>query len=439
VRIESFTTIVESIYNSEDSEKRIIISLKDSIPSLHNLHSTFKVEMKDVKQIKGLLAQATDTTSHQIIRAESFYMLGRLHHLLNDIKSAVRYYEQSVQLNSGMSLAHFALGQIHLSKQDFVKSLEYFEKLRDKYPEDRDCNAYIVLVKSIYRQEVVPFEKLREIIHGFRYETDVWFIQGQLRLKLASDHSVALKCFEAGLSCAKQHNLPVSPLTLSNVGVLYLISGNVTSALEFTRRGLRDLETELQHCKQSGSEHSCLSSDPQTVNPILYNHDNDVFFTWGDSLSYSAQVVSFDSYNSYRQKSVRDSELECTFFCVKRLLPTDAISIVSVGDHVIIGGRYLYVVSDVVETNGNDVTYFSAKGMQVLNPAAYSEPMSLQKKIPGLNFNDKTAALCFNFGRVLEEIGSSVAAKEIYTEIIKIHPTFLECKSLHICSEAYQY
>ena len=53
--------------------------------------------------------------------------------------------------------------------------------------------------------------------------------------------------------------------------------------------------------------------------------------------------------------------------------------------------------------------------------------LSFAKKAPGINFNEKTATLCYDYAVILEENGNTNAAVEVYQELLKMHPGYIEC------------
>ena len=63
------------------------------------------------------------------IRAESFYILGRLYHTLRDFNIAAQLYEQSLNCNPKMPLAIYGLAQVHMSRDEYGLALEKFQEV----------------------------------------------------------------------------------------------------------------------------------------------------------------------------------------------------------------------------------------------------------------------------------------------------------------------
>jgi RNA polymerase-associated protein CTR9 len=52
--------------------------------------------------------------------------------------------------------------------------------------------------------------------------------------------------------------------------------------------------------------------------------------------------------------------------------------------------------------------------------------LPLRQKVLGHNFNSKTWTVCYNFARILEELGSADAASELYLALLEKNPAYLE-------------
>ncbi len=61
---------------------------------------------------------------------------------------------------------------------------------------------------------------------------------------------------------------------------------------------------------------------------------------------------------------------------------------------------------------------------------ATSQEYDLRTKVSLNNFVDESITYCYNFARLLEDEGHTKAASEIYVELLKRHPSFMECESI---------
>lgn len=87
------------------------------------------VEMKEtskINEVKTLTTRALRATTNPSIKAESFYIFGRLYHMLRDYEIAFQLYEEALNLQPEMPLAAFGLGQLYMAKQDYASALEKF-------------------------------------------------------------------------------------------------------------------------------------------------------------------------------------------------------------------------------------------------------------------------------------------------------------------------
>lgn len=434
---KNFHSIVDDVISTPSGDDTVIcIVLRDALPSVALTHKgPLNVELKEVNRMQELLTKALQSTTNKDVRAESLYMQGRLQQQLGEISRAKALYEQAVQLSPDLTLAQFGLGQIYLSLKELSKAAELFGKVRAAHPEDRDTQAYLFLINSLSRQELAPYEKLREVSQGFHYEADLWILQGQLRLRFETEFPIALKCFEFALAALEAHKKHIDPTLLCNIGVLHMSLGNVKNAWKFLRWGLTSLETDLRNGR---AEANGLKSEVANhVNPVLYGHENDIFYSWSPVSNISVHVMSAEAYATAKGESF-SSALEhslqhrsmCSYFKITH--EADAASFaLETGDHVVVGDVAV-IVEEVFKTR-DGTHYFMGKGMVCMhaeNPR-YSAALLMQKKYPGINFNEKTTSLCYNYARTLEELGHANSAKEIYFNILKIHPHFLECKQYY--------
>ena len=425
---QAFSSAVEDVISSTDSGGKFQLSiiLREALPRDLAASQQLRLELKEVNRAKDLTTRAFRGTSNKNIKAESLYLLGRLHHMLGELPTAYRHYEDALLLVPTLTLAQFAMGKRYLAQKEFPQALEMFEKVNQSTPEDRDTCAYIALIKAIYKQEVLAFDKLKEVAPGFHFEADLWLLQGQLRLRSHSDFNAALKCYQNALAVMKKQNRYVNPLLLSNIAVLQVSLGDPASAVDSSRRCLFDLEAELQATRSAGKTHAFASDIADYKNPILYCHENDVFFSWADVTDVTVDAISLENYLDspvvVNSTVTRDDNHKFGFSYFRCHGSGTSSVLLAVGDHIIVGGNTLLTVQEVFASQSE--LYFIGKGMQKYQPTT---ALSLQKKMPGTNFNEKTATLCYDYALILEEKGYSNAAVEIYQELLKIHPNYTEC------------
>jgi tetratricopeptide (TPR) repeat protein len=439
VRVDGlFTAVVEDVIGNSDpvtgAPEKVCLILRDALPAdMSSAGKLLRVELKEVNRVKDLTSRAFRGTSNKDVRGESLYLLGRMHHLLGELPAAYRHYEDALQLCPDMPLAQFAMGKRFLAEQDYPQALGMFERALAHNSEDKDTNAYIFLIKSMHKQELVPFEKLREVATGFHFETDLWLLQGQLRLRFSNEFGSALKCYTAALAALERQGRPAGASLLSNVAVLQVALGDAEGAARSARRGLSELQTELAAAGEGegagGKTHPFASDIPGHCNPTFLCHENDVFYSWAPAQGVSLEALSLQAYLAGAAAGAAsmvtqddDHKFGFSYFRCQ-----SAEAVVSAGDHIVVGGCTLLAVQEV-HCRGGECA-FIGKGMQRLHPdsGGGSGSLSLEKKVPGVNFNEKTATLCYDYALILEERGSTNAASEVYRELIKLFPNYVEC------------
>jgi tetratricopeptide (TPR) repeat protein len=126
---KSFVTTIASV-NVIDNQ--VEVGLATEIPREWVGDQTL-VEMKDnakINEVKTLTTRALRATNNPSIKAESFYIFGRLYHMMRDYEIASQLYEEALNLQPEMPLAAFGLGQLYMAKQDYSSALEKFNSVR---------------------------------------------------------------------------------------------------------------------------------------------------------------------------------------------------------------------------------------------------------------------------------------------------------------------
>jgi tetratricopeptide (TPR) repeat protein len=125
-------TFVSSVASLTRNDSDFEIVLERDIPP-EWIGQTSLVEFKDtanINEVKSLATRALKATTHPSIKAESFYIFGRLYHMLRDYDIAFQLYEEALKNQPDMPLAAFGLGQLFMSKQEYGAALEKFHSVR---------------------------------------------------------------------------------------------------------------------------------------------------------------------------------------------------------------------------------------------------------------------------------------------------------------------
>jgi tetratricopeptide (TPR) repeat protein len=238
-------------------------------------------------------------------------------------------------------------------------------------------------------KERIDFDKLKEAIPGFAFEADIWQLQACLRQSVPSEQSTALKCFE--MSVAVMHKcLPgakVPPNLLSNMSILYLAAGALDNAVQFARRAI----------VESGQYSGDVRVSESVCSKVFLTEENAFMNAQG-----AVQVRVVDAEHVVVVAASDDAS--------NSSLPT-------AGDGILVGGVYMAVE----QAEGRELRVTTTVDL----PAG---DYSAVRVTSGGFVRDDTLTLCFNYARMLEEVGCLAAANEVYGALVDAHPSFAECK-----------
>lgn len=376
------------------------------------------VQVKELDRVEKLAQQALRCTTQPSICSESFFILGKVSHSRRNINKAFDYYTLALKNAPDMTLAAFGAAQIMFSRKELAVSLELFEKVLTRHPEDKDTQAYVYLLKALHKREDTPFDKLREVAPGFQFETELWLVQGELRQKRPSEHLVALKCYTNGKECILQKGGQIPPDVLSNIAVLSHSLGRFESALEYCKSALRTCS------KLSRRRSTDVTDSGWPVSAIYSNSELEgLFYGWKQEPSFEVQLAAVEKNLS--RLTIDKSNLGSS----STDQPSFHTASLRAGEEIIVAD----VKHTVVEIESEDALLCSSPFRLAPSRAGdASSSYSVFTKECYRSFNERTTSYCFNLARAFEEVGSSKSASEIYIELLKSHPSFIECKSIII-------
>jgi tetratricopeptide (TPR) repeat protein len=368
----------------------------NNINSEHN--KNLLIETMDTLKVKEYASEAFQSTNVPEIKSESAYLLGRLFHMLGKFEAAYQLYNLAQQQWPENALALFGLGQLQLSQHAFQQALEYFESVLKIYPDDKDTQCYLILIKSLSKKEITPFEKLQQVATSFAFEIDIWLAQAQIRhQKGPSEYKHALKCYECALQCIENSKkVPHSNLLL-NIAIIHHYDRRLTEAKKYIRRSL-----ELIASEQEQQPHLTDKTDYK-----IYAYENDMFYQW----SNTSINITIDCVNG----------LKTTFRLLDETRKSDLLEYIKIDERVVINNT-LYTVLDISE----DMLTFTCYSL-VSQQNHIGENYELLCKKNTYNISNEYLAHFYTYGRIMEDCGYSQAATEIYIAILKEHPSFNDC------------
>jgi tetratricopeptide (TPR) repeat protein len=438
-------------------QDKVVLVLEGKEPLRNDYES---IEVREFGKVVKLAKRAFDESTVAAIRAESLYIIGRVAHAQLNLTSALDYYKRALIQNSDFSIAAFGAAQILLSQHDLAASLEGFEKIHLKHPDDRDTQAYVMLLRALVKKESSGLEKVREVAPGFTHEVDLWLLQGTLRQTNPAEYSSALRCYSQALECLEQRGAPPDPRLLTNMAVLHHGLGRPSQALQLCRRALKAQQ-------QLNEAAPARDGDALNINPVFRSPDFEgIFYSWSSSSflvqpdwsaaewtdGHAEEATSEGDANTAPKTASMKHQL-CSFMVIDSgdgSVETDVASLVGVGDEVLVtlsqinGERVTDspVIHHVVSVTTSTITtrspihkvllQIAAKSRSASHDAGSDEKAALRltihRKVPGTNFTDETTTLCYNLARILEDLGRTKAASEVYIQLLKQHPSFLDCK-----------
>lgn len=346
------------------------------------------VDIKDYKSAKEFAVSAIRSGTIPLVRAEGYYILGKIAQAQKKLKNAYEFYKKATEESNEMNLAFFGAAQVLFEMGDHATALDLFEKLKESSnnPEDRDTQAYIGLLRGILKEETIPFDLLKEVAPNFTFEYELWLSQGQLRLKKLAEHGDALKCLLAAEIVLKHKSCNIPYELLLNISILYQYQGKYNESKQYA-------------CSAISTRGQSNMDLPREF--LLYSEFENFFYHWSGPVG--TVVQSPHDYHNFRFH-----------------IPITKQHLVQVGMHFRTGG-VVWAIRSVI--NKEDVIADTLFGGSLQMP---SDPLELELKLPKNNFCDSTLLCSYNYARSLEEEHKIQAASAIYKQITKMHPSFVD-------------
>jgi tetratricopeptide (TPR) repeat protein len=382
-----------------------VVSVEDD-----DIRSGLTVEAKEFGRSFKLASEAISLTSDRELKAEAYYIMGKVHHMQGRAEKALACYRKSLA-ESEFMLSAFGAAQIQLSRHELASAYDLFERVLKEFPDDKDTKAYFYLVKAMHKKELTPMEQLKDVCFGFQFEADSWMLQGQLRLENPSEFHSALKCLTNAMECIEKKGESLDSLLLSNIAVLHHSLGRCTTAVEYGQRALISLENELTSV--ADNRRSQLLQNP----PFRSAELDGVMYSW---IKLDCEV-SFDGDGHFIIKAGGSASTVDV---------SDAVSGIFVGADVVIDD-ILHKVTAVHSPVCFDATSLvPLPRVPAQESAGADQVVTHAVKVKHLwhNFTDAEVTMAFNFARMLEDVGSTSASMEIYVELLKRHPSYMECR-----------
>jgi tetratricopeptide (TPR) repeat protein len=377
-----------SVTNVSEAANSTTILLSHPIQNVDLPVEIVDLDIIDYKGARDFAQRSARHATVSLVRAESYYILGKISQAQKRFKLAYDFYKRSYYESTEMILAYFGEAQVVFALGDYATALELFEKIKtnSNVPDDRDTLAYIGLLRGVVRGELMELDALKEVAPGFAFEFELWLSQGQLRLKKQIDHPVGLKCLLSAESILRKKLMAVPFDLLLNISTLYQYQGKYKESKQYACFAMNTYDGP--HVEM-----------PREL--LLHNDLESFYFQWSDTVGTAVQSSS-DPH------------------CFRIQLPVTHQHFLQVGTHIRINGVVWTIRSMVSKEEISADTLFGG-ALLMLN-----EPLNFQVKLPRNNFCDTTILCSYNFARALEEDWKLQAASAIYKLLIQLHPSFMD-------------
>lgn len=385
------------VYSSEESDGSQIFELQ--VEPEFTVAQQLELNFGDVVNVKNLASSAAyasralSTGYTPSLRAESNYLLGRVHFSQRNYSSALEFFKKSLKEKSDFSLAAYGIAQVHFERKEYKQSLDLFEKVLNQNPSDRDSLCYVSLLRAMLRNEATPLEKVREAVSGFQYDAEVWKMQALVRHNHSKTDNFeeALRCYLYCKECYENRQQSPSIDVLNNMSILYLSSGKKELACQYA-------EAAIRGCSGSSSVYQVSDA---FGNEAFFE---DLLYRWKeDSYSVSVDLHDHDLLH-LNESSAKDWAEELIF-------PNSAILVEDALCHVVEAGTDYIRCKALVRIWGSDS----------------SSHLRLRTKLSLNTFNSRSLQYWYNYAIVLISMHSFHAATLILEELLLVHPSFEDC------------
>ena len=411
VRIDKLDVMfnITNVQHSTDGVARVLVLTVDQTFAEEALGEQLaQLEIKQLSVVLRLVKEALASAADPLDRADSLFLLGRVYYSLGEIQKAFLYFRDSIESSPSMVLSWMYMSQIYLTKNDPSSALESFEKIQTLVRDDKDVNAYVILLRGLVKGLRCPFEQIREVASGFLFEADLWLTQAQLHQQEPSLFPAALRCYLNALDCLEaaggRSGLSIGgapaggnlSLVLSNIAVLYQAQGSLPLALQYMRRAMATIPVS---CADAADADSAVKSKFSAVEL------EDIFYHWG------AEFASASFANgSFVYSAVSDLAV---------------CSALRAGD-VLLVDDVIHTVAEV-HAQGVRTTCALLHLYSVQEGDAQPTYRLRRKVVRSAFFMQQNLTLIYNYARILESCGKTTAAVELYLDLVKRHPAFIEC------------
>eukprot|EP00638_Chattonella_subsalsa_P008943 CAMPEP_0117751552 /NCGR_PEP_ID=MMETSP0947-20121206/11048_1 /TAXON_ID=44440 /ORGANISM="Chattonella subsalsa, Strain CCMP2191" /LENGTH=1322 /DNA_ID=CAMNT_0005569965 /DNA_START=191 /DNA_END=4159 /DNA_ORIENTATION=- len=366
--------------------------------------------VKDYARVYQLANSGFHNTDNNQMKAESCYLMARVHHAKDDHERAFRYYFEACKLWSGLAPAQYGLAQEYLRLGDRARAQACLEAVLKDQPNHLESLLLLGVLHQQDGESRLALEKLRSALESNPALQEALIAQGQLLQDQASEvqqalttYKKALEVLEATPGASDEQSIIA---ILHNVGVLHEQAAELDKAYRATKDALkRSLSTKP-------------IPDDQRI-PIT-EEANSIFWEWdnvgGARVEHQAHAYEITVKQGTKQLRKRARRGQAI-----RVGPTD-------------GPHFMTTVKgwqgDTVMETTDRLPPMSVMKDQV------EYPICIKKSIRFLT--RECVPTVFNLALLHQRSGRHQAAAELHNAILATHPAYLASylKLGHLAQEA---
>ncbi|CAM9649113.1 unnamed protein product, partial [Phaeothamnion confervicola] len=155
---------------------------------------------RDLRRVRELANRAYQTTEIAAVKAESVYLMGRVHHLLRAFSDAKVCYLEACRLWPALAPAQFGHAQMLVRDGDYDSAATCLRAVLDIVPDNLESLVLLALLQATTKQRraaLLSFKRALEIAPG---RADVWVAQAQTQQEEPAGYEGAIVSYARAMA-----------------------------------------------------------------------------------------------------------------------------------------------------------------------------------------------------------------------------------------------
>ncbi|KAL1916967.1 uncharacterized protein VTP21DRAFT_5164 [Calcarisporiella thermophila] len=211
--------------------------------------ANYYIFQRKFQEALGLAIKAHELSSlsnNDRLTADTLYQIARTYHLMEQYNEAYKHYEQAVKRFPEHMQAQYAMGQMHIWKNEHQKAIKCFERVLVKHPKNLETLKVLGslhFVQGDKQKAYDYFNKVVSIVHENQLQLDDPAMLVELGLtQEETDTKKSVKALQAAANIYEENQGWVAPELLNNIGALSHMEGRLDSAEVYYKRALESYE-----------------------------------------------------------------------------------------------------------------------------------------------------------------------------------------------------